>query len=118
MGRRTLRALAAHVQPSPAAKAQALTAEPPMLLKDSKGRGALPSVPYTDELPGARDVEVSPEEVAFFKEQGFLVKRGLLDGDALCPALTPCPAHPTPPLSHPQTTQLIPPPSPSPKPAC
>ena len=107
MGRCVLRALAAHVQPSPAAKAQALTAEPPMLLKDSKGRGALPSVPYTDELPGARDVEVSPEEVAFFKEQGFLVKRGLLDGDALC-APTPCPA-PTPPhLS----------PIPSPKPAC
>ena len=67
MGRCVLRSLAAHVQPSPAAKAQALTAEPPMLLKDSKGRGALPSVPYTDELPGARDVEVSPEEVAFFR---------------------------------------------------
>jgi hypothetical protein len=32
--------------------------------------GQLASVPYTEELPGCRDTEVSPTEVAFFKANG------------------------------------------------
>ena len=84
MPRNTLRNVAVQLQAVPAANVQ--QAEPPiMVLKsNSKAGAALPSVPYTEELPGTRDVKVSAAEVAFFKENGFLVKRGLLDGDALC----------------------------------
>ena len=89
MPRNTLRAVAVQLQAVPAANVH--HAEPPIVaLKDSKGRAALPSVPYTEELPGTRDVKVSAAEVAFFKENGFLVKRGLVDGDALCAVFKPC----------------------------
>lgn len=39
--------------------------------------------PYTEELPGCREVTVSPEEIAHFKTHGFLVKRGLIAAAAL-----------------------------------
>eukprot|EP01043_Picozoa_sp_COSAG02_P035069 COSAG02_NODE_2489_length_8698_cov_6.406443_3_plen_126_part_00 len=85
MPRNTLRAVAVQLQAVPAA--QQAEPQPPTvgnLKKDSKGRTALPSVPYTEELPGAHDVTVSAEEVAFFKENGFLVKRRVIDGEELC----------------------------------
>ncbi len=90
MPRTTLRAVAAQLQAVPAAQPrvqQVPQAEQPPTVgntKDNKGRTALPSVPYTEELPGAREVQVSAEEVAFFKQNGFLVKRGLIDGEELC----------------------------------
>ena len=90
MPRNTLRAVAVQLQAGSVPAAQAPEQQAPQARapptagkKDSKGRAALPSVPYTDELPGAREVEVSAEEVTFFKQNGFLVKRGLIDGEEL-----------------------------------
>ena len=39
----------------------------------------LEPVPYEDRLVGADQVELSHQEIAHFKSQGFIVKRGLID---------------------------------------
>ena len=39
----------------------------------------LPPRVYDQELPGCREVPLSPEEIEHFKEHGFIVKRGLID---------------------------------------
>ena len=41
--------------------------------------GTLPVHVYDQELPGCRDVELSPEEVEHFKTNGFIVKKGLIE---------------------------------------
>jgi hypothetical protein len=41
--------------------------------------GALPVQVYDLELPGCRDVQLSPEEIEHFKTNGFIVKKGLID---------------------------------------
>ncbi len=43
------------------------------------GTGSLPSRVYDLELPGCREVQLSPEEVEHFKTNGFIVKKGLID---------------------------------------
>ena len=40
---------------------------------------------YTGALPGATEPGISPEEASFFKENGFIVKRGLLSRESLRP---------------------------------
>ncbi|MFT5365642.1 MAG: hypothetical protein ACI8V2_000582 [Candidatus Latescibacterota bacterium] len=41
--------------------------------------GPLPVRVYDLELPGCREVQLSPEEVEHFKTNGFIVKKGLID---------------------------------------
>ncbi len=41
--------------------------------------GPLPARVYDLELPGCREVQLSPEEVEHFKTSGFIVKKGLID---------------------------------------
>ena len=49
-----------------------------------KGPGPAPVV-FETELPGCRDVSLSPEEVAHFKEYGWIVKKRLIDPADLAP---------------------------------
>jgi len=46
-------------------------------------KGALPSRVYDLELPGCREVTLSPEEIEHFKTNGFIVKKGLIDPSEL-----------------------------------
>jgi hypothetical protein len=92
MGRRgrevvaRLECLAAHVASGSAAAVEPPATQPPVPAppaSSSSKSSYIPSVPYTEELAGCHDVEVSATEIEFFKRNGFLVKRGLLDGAAL-----------------------------------
>ena len=38
-----------------------------------------------DSLPGAFGIELTPEEIVQFKEQGWIVKRGLIPKEELTP---------------------------------
>jgi hypothetical protein len=52
-------------------------------------RRGLPFEPrvYTaaDYLPGALGIELTPEEIEQFKEEGWIMKRGLIPADELTP---------------------------------
>ena len=39
----------------------------------------MPARVFDQELPGCREVQLSPEEVEHFKTSGFIVKKGLID---------------------------------------
>ena len=49
-----------------------------------KGPGPAPEV-FALELPGAWDVALSREEIAHFKEHGWIVKKRLIDPSELAP---------------------------------
>ena len=63
---------------SPDARPADLKGTPP------KGAGPAPEV-FALELPGARDVALSREEIAHFKEHGWIVKKRLIDPSELAP---------------------------------
>jgi len=60
---------------------------PPEMVFSAKHHGNIPPRPLLPEqdLAGARQVEVTDEEIAHFKKHGFLVKRGLIPKEDLDP---------------------------------
>ncbi len=50
-----------------------------------KSKGPLAPIVFDKELPGCRDVALSREEIAHFKEFGWIVKKRLIDPDELEP---------------------------------
>jgi hypothetical protein len=53
--------------------------------KSKKSEGPPTPIVFDKELPGCRDVALSPEEIAHFKEFGWIVKKRLIDPDELAP---------------------------------